>query len=104
MGVVKSNEPRESVIFVGAAPVKQRERFPRRLRSAAVAPDRSVMLRLGASRPRSGGAQHMHAFDVPGHRHEAPFALGLGQPTHAHLTPAHHLLDDAKHRLHGLLA
>jgi len=37
----------------------------------------------------------MHALDVPGHRHQIPLALGLVQPAHAHLAPAHHLLDDA---------
>jgi hypothetical protein len=33
-----------------------------------------------------------------------PFAVGLVQPAHAHLTPTHHPLNDAKHRLHRLLA
>lgn len=33
-----------------------------------------------------------------------PLALGFAQPAHGHLAPAHHLLDDPEHRLHGLLA
>ncbi len=46
----------------------------------------------------------MHALDVPGHGHEVPLALRLVQPAHAHLTPAHDVLDDAEHGLDGLLA
>lgn len=55
------------------------------------------MLLLGAHGPLRG-AQHVHALDVPGHRYETPLALSLLQTAHAHLRPAHHLLDDAKHR------
>ncbi len=46
----------------------------------------------------------MHALDVPGQGHEVPLALRLVQPAHAHLTPAHDVLDDAEHGLDGLLA
>lgn len=46
----------------------------------------------------------MHALVVPGHGDEAPLALSFVQSAHADLTPAHHLLDDPKHRVDRLLA
>jgi len=38
------------------------------------------------------------------HRHQRPLATRFVQPVHVHLAPAHHALDDAEHRLHGLYA
>ena len=60
---------------------------------------------VGISPPAwSGRNQHLQPFDVADHRHQRPFTACLVEPAQAHLAPAHHALDGAQHRLHGLLA
>ena len=50
------------------------------------------------------GSQYRHSFEVPGHRNERPLTAHRSQPAQQELAIAHHRLDDAKHRLHSLLA
>src|SRR5512136_3456775 len=52
----------------------------------------------------SGGGQHEHSLDVPGHGDEAPFAAHGFEAAERKLAEAHHRFDDPEHRLGRLLA
>src|ERR1700757_3168132 len=47
----------------------------------------------------SPGIESKDPFDVPGHRHQAPFAADLVEPAQQELAKAQNRFDDAEHRL-----
>ena len=51
----------------------------------------------------SGGDQGEHSLHIPGQGHPIPLALDLVETAERELTETHHRLDDAEHRVGGLL-